>query len=70
MSAKWVYSRTTKNCKLGHATYGKSQTSPENKGEEHSFIEKGELGGAVINKVSTGGNWEFKVLWVFLLAEL
>ena len=32
-----------------------------NKGAEHSFIEeKGELGGAVINKESTGGTWSSK----------
>ena len=37
--------------------YGKPQASLENKGEEHPFLEeKGELGGAVINEESIGGN--------------
>ena len=32
------------------------------KGEEHCFIEeKGELEGAVINKESIGGDWEFEM---------
>ena len=34
----------------------------EKRGEEDSFIkERGKLGGAVINKDSSGGNWEFQV---------
>lgn len=28
--------------------------------------EKGKLGGTVINKKSIGGNWEFKVQWLFI----
>ena len=52
---------TAKNCNLGQAIYGKPQASLENR-EVFSFIEeKGELGGAVINKESIGGNWEFEV---------
>lgn len=39
-----------------------TQASPENKGEEGSFIEeRREFREAVVNKKSTGGNWEFEV---------
>ena len=54
-----VYSGRAKNCNLGHAICSEPQASSENKEEEPSFIEKGELEGAVINKEAIGGNWKF-----------
>lgn len=35
--------------------------SPESKGETPSFIEEGDFRGAVVNKVSIEGDWEFEV---------
>lgn len=62
LPAKVDYYRTAKNCNSRRATYGEPQPSLANKGEEPSVTEeKGELGGAVINKDSIGGHWEFEV---------
>lgn len=57
-----VYLRAAKNCNSRYTICGVPQVSSENKGEELSFIEeKEELGGAVLNKESFGGNWELEV---------
>ena len=42
--------------------YGEPHASPVKKKKGDSFIEeKGKLGGAVKNKKSIGGNWDFEV---------
>jgi len=52
---------TAKNYNSENAVIGKPQARPENQGGEHAFIvEKGELGGAVINKEPIGGDEEFE----------
>ena len=51
--------------------YGGPCASPVRQWRRNSFTEeKGKLGGAVLNKKSIGGNWEFEVYSVFSLAEL
>lgn len=44
LPAEWAYSVTEKNRNSGNAGYGEPQASPETKGEECSFIEKGGVG--------------------------
>lgn len=45
-----------------HAMVGQPQASLENKRKQYSFIEeKSQLGGADINKMSIGENWQFKM---------
>ena len=52
---------TAKTYNSGNAVIGKPQARRENQGGEHAFVvEMGELGGAVINKESIGGNENLK----------
>ena len=47
---------------FGTCNYGEPHTRPVKERKGNSFIkEKGNLGKAVKNKKSIGGNWEFKV---------
>ena len=53
---------TAKTYNSGNAVIGKPQARRENQGGEHAFVvERGELGGAVINKESIGGNEKLEV---------
>ena len=51
-----------KKFQFGTRNYGELHASPVKQWGGNSFIEEKEkLGGPVINKMSIGGNWEFKV---------
>lgn len=66
----WVYSGIAENCNLQQANHSKTIVSPENEGEEHSFMEeRGDTGEADINLRSFGVNWCWKDN-SFSLAEL
>lgn len=68
LSSRWVYVRRAENCNLGHANYGKAQTSPRSKGGERPFIEeRRKLGGVVLKKSSLAEN-ESSEWWCLSLA--
>ena len=53
---------SSKELQFRICNYGKPHASLVKQRTGHSFLEeKGKLGGAVLNKQSIGGNWEFKV---------
>ena len=52
LPTKWAYLGRAKNCHWGHAIYGGPQASLEKKRRENSSVEeKGELGGAILNRI-------------------
>ena len=58
--------RSNKELQFRTCSYGDPQASLVKLRRGNSFIEKGNLGGTVINKKSIGGNWEFEVVWLFI----
>ena len=59
LPAEWIYLGMAKNCNSGHPICGELHASLEKQRREMFFYEVG--GGAVVNKESIGGDWEFKV---------
>lgn len=59
---KWVYLGMAENCNLGQACLSKNPRHILRSKREDAYFteEKEKLGQPVVNKESTGGNWECK----------
>ena len=70
-SNKNGFIRDHKELQFMNCKHGKLCASPEQQGEEKLFYRgEGEGGSAIVNKVYIGGDWEFKVLWLFIARVL